>query len=50
MVKNVFIRARITKKEREEIHAIAKMRDTTVSEMIRSLAQQPIQVDSNKNG
>ena len=45
MAKNVLIRARVTKKEREEIHAIAKMRDTTVSEMIRSLAHvQPIQV------
>jgi antitoxin component of RelBE/YafQ-DinJ toxin-antitoxin module len=50
MVKNVFIRARITKKEREEIHAIAKMHNTTVSNMIRSLAQQPISVDSNKKG
>jgi hypothetical protein len=46
MAKNVLIRARVTKKEREEIHVIAKMRDTTVSEMIRSLAHvQPIQVN-----
>jgi antitoxin component of RelBE/YafQ-DinJ toxin-antitoxin module len=50
MAKNVLIRARVTRQEREEIHAIAKMRDTTVSEMIRSLAQQPISVNSNKKG
>jgi hypothetical protein len=51
MTKNVLIRARVTRQEREEIHAIAKMHNTTVSNMIRSLAHvQPISVDLNKNG
>ena len=50
MAKNVLIRARVTRQEREKIHAIAKMHNTTVSEMIRDLGQQPIQIDSNKKG
>jgi hypothetical protein len=51
MARNALIRAKVTKKEHEEIHALAKMRDTTVSEMIRSLAHvQPIQNNFNKKG
>jgi hypothetical protein len=51
MARNALIRAKVTKKEHEEIHALAKMHNTTVSQMIRSLAHvQPISVQSNTKG
>ena len=50
MKKDKSIKIRVSQDEHTAIHAIAKMHNTTVSNMIRSLVQQPISVDSNKKG
>lgn len=50
MKKDKSIKIRVSQDEHTAIHAIAKMHNTTVSNMIRSLAQQPMESSLNKNG
>jgi hypothetical protein len=50
MPKDLFLKVRVTRPERDRLHIVARQNGKTLSGFIRSLAQQPIQVDSNKNG
>jgi len=50
MAKNKSLKVRVSQDEHTAIHAIAKSNGKTLSEFIRSFAQQPIESSLNKNG
>jgi hypothetical protein len=50
MPKDLFLKVRVTRPERDRLHIVARQNGKTLSGFIRSLAHcQPISVDSNKN-
>jgi uncharacterized protein (DUF1778 family) len=50
MAKNKSLKVRVSQDEHTAIHAIAKSNGKTLSEFIRSFAQQPMESSLNKNG
>jgi len=50
MSKNLFLKVRVSKPERDRLHMVARQNGKNLSEFIRNLAQQPISVNLNKKG
>jgi hypothetical protein len=50
MSKDLFLKVRVTKSERDQLHMVARKNGKTLSGFIRSLTQQPISVNLNTKG
>jgi uncharacterized protein (DUF1778 family) len=50
MPKDLFLKVRVTKSERDQLHMVARQNGKTLSGFIRSLTQQPMESSLNKNG
>jgi uncharacterized protein (DUF1778 family) len=50
MPKDLFLKVRVTKSERDRLHMVARQNGKTLSGFIRSLTQQPISVNLNTKG
>lgn len=50
MSKNLFLKVRVTKPERDALHFVAKQNGKTLSKLIRELTSQSISCDLIKNG
>lgn len=50
MPKDLFLKVRVTKSERDQLHVVARQNGKTLSGFIRSLTQQPMESNLIKKG